>query len=840
MKVIALRTEKLSIPLGIDQKNPEFSWQIEGENVYQKKYKISVATKEELLRADEADMWDSGEVYSSDTFGVAYAGKDLKSCTRYFWKVSVNDTESDIAWFETAFLNPEEEFKAFWIGQPLGFAGSVDDVRVELNIDKPVKSSRFYVAALGTGRFYLNGELLEDNYFDGSVSVYGKTIYYRTYELRLNEKKNTLCAKLGYGFYGAKKLYGIVRIVYADGNVELLPTIPGRLWNIKRDAVRLNGVYDGEVYDANYEEDWMNPDYKVTFGNWVATFATDAPSGSFKANPVPPMKIVDTFAPLNVEKKDGGYLVHTGVNVTGFLTITAKAKKGERYTVTHAERLTESGGLDNANLRAAECKDTYIFKGDGEEKYTPEFTYHSFEYAYIETTENVEIIDIKVNYLRSAVEPCGGFECSEGILNNLHKIAVQTEGNNLNGVFTDCPQRDERLGWLNDLTSRIYQSLCNFRIDKYLANFIDMITESQFDNGIIPDTVPFEVGAANGDFISAYTVLGILCYKWYGDKRVIERNYDGFAKWINYIKSDADANGGVAQYSLYGDWCPALIYAESSEKDTFSKYIPKEFMSAVYFLWYLKHMKSFAEILKKNDDACMYARYYDYYKRKFDEKYFNANIGMYGNASQGECAVAMTVFCEATEQCALWAKAANEDIIAKDYHMTCGNQTYRHLIYNLSDYGYEETIEKMLKNPEYPGYGFMLRQGATTVWERWENSVGSDMHSFNHPMFSAYDGYFYNYVLGIRTQECTDAFKNIVISPCFLSSLTYAEGYLDTIRGRIHIRWKKAENSIDVVISVPANTNLIFRAKGKEIIQEEQSARDELRLTNGTFKIKVR
>lgn len=839
IKICNLKTEKLICPLGLDEKYPEFSWQVREENFYQENYRVQVASSAEFLNNDTPDMWDSGVVASGDTFGVLYAGAELKSCTRYFWRVFVNGIGSDVSWFETAFLDPDKEFDAFWIGQPLGFAGSADDVRLELEAEKPIRSARFYVAALGAGRFYLNGKPLSDFYFDGSVSVYEKAVYYRTYELNLRRGKNTLCAKLGYGFYGAKKMCGIVRIVYEDGAVFLMPTIPGRAWNMKRDAIRLNGVYDGEVYDANFEEDWMNPEYKVTFGPWVASFAADAPRGKFKANPIPGMKIVETFSPVSVSKEKGGYRVDTGVNTTGFLTIAAKGKKGSRYVVTHAERLRPDGRLDTANLRAAECKDVYIFKGEGVETYTPEFTYHAFQYAFIETPETTELADIKVNYLRSAVEPCGGFECSDAEMNALHEMAVRTEGNNLNGVFTDCPQRDERLGWLNDLTSRMYQSLCNFSHENYLANFIGMITQSQYENGIIPDTVPFEVGSSTGDFVSAYTVLGALHYKWYGDKRVIERNYEGFKKWIGYIKKDADEHGGVAEFGIYGDWCPALIYAVSPKEDTFSKFISPKFMSAVYFIWYLKHMLRIAEILGRKDDCRRFAEDRAYYEKKFKEKYFDDKTGLYGNGSQGECAVVMSVFDGDAELCARMAKRAAEDIEAEGFHMTCGNQTYRHLIYNLSDYGYAETIEKMLVNPEYPGYGFMLKKGATTVWERWEASVGSDMHSFDHPMFSAYDGFFYNYILGIRTEECEDAFGKIVVCPYFSERLDYAKGHLDTRRGKIGVEWRRKDGRIQLRVSTPANTSLVFRAEGREIVCGDVSVKNEISLTNGTFEITV-
>ncbi len=838
MNITKLTTDGRREPLGLDNKAPAFSWQLTGEG-YQQDYRILVASSRSLLEADAADLWDSGTVVSGESVRVPYEGRALESCTRYFWKVISGGIESEITWFETAFLDPEREFKAEWIGQPLGFSGAADDVRFDFEIEKPVKSARFYVAALGTGQFYLNGALLDDGYFDGAVAVWRKNIYYRTFELHFRQGKNALCARLGYGFYGAKRMYGVMRTVFEDGTVSVTPTFAGRAWNVKRDPVLINGVYDGEVYDARREENWLDPDYKVTFGNWVAAFAADAPAGAFKANPLPPMRVVREFAPASVTPDGGGYRVDTGVNLCGFLKIAVRGARGARVEIAHAERLLPDGRLDNANYRAADCRDVYYLKGEGEEIYAPTFTYHGFQYADIRTEGEVSLLNVSVCYLRSDVAPAGTFACSSETLNDLHRIAVQTEGNNLNGTFTDCPQRDERLGWLNDISSRIYQSVCNFALDGYLANFIDMITAEQSEEGVIPDTVPFEVGSTKADVISAYTVLGLIHWRFYKDKEVLRRNYAGFRKWVAYLKADADRNGGTVGHAIYGDWCPALIYAVSRERDTFSAFVEPRFMSAAYYLWYLLQMGEIARILGYAEDAAQYARDYAHDKAKFDEVYFHPETGMYGSGSQTECAVALTVFREDEALRRRWAQAANDDIVARGYHMTCGNQGYRHLFYNLAAYGYAETLVSLLENPAYPGWGYMLKQGATSVWERWEDSVGSDMHSFNHPMFTAYDGFFCNYIAGIRTEECEGAFQRIVVAPCFVRQLSFAEGTLDTVRGKIFVRWERAGEDILLSVKTPGNTSLTVRAAGMTLRSGGIAAQDALSLSNGAFTITI-
>ncbi len=825
------RIDNLINPIGTDNKKPRFSWI--NTNETQEKYRILVSTDESF--ADEkAVVWDSGEIFGDENVNVAYGGRELKSFTEYYCKATINGKRVESGFFETAFLNPDEEFKAWWIGQPLGFSGCVDDIRLDVAVDKPVKKARFYVCMLGTGRVYLNGELLDDCYFDGGVTVYGKTLRYRTYPLELKTGNNALCMRVGYGFYGAKKVYGLLRIEYADGTVYEMPTIPGRLWNVKKDYVTLNGVYDGEVCDARKKDDWLNPEYGVSFDKWVATFAVDPPSGKFRASVIPPMRIVERFKPQSIVTKGNVVEIDNGANVCGFLSVKVKGERGSKITITHAEK-TYGGKMNNCNYRAAESKDIYILNGDGVESYRPEFTYHGFQFAEIKIEGYAEISDVEVNVLRTDLKIISEFECSDETLNALHKIAVRTEGNNLNGVFTDCPQRDERLGWLNDLTARLYQSVNNFSLENFLPNFTDMIGDTQSYDGVIPDTVPYEVGCTVADPVSSYTVTALLAYERFADTGVIERNFDKFERWIGYLKRNADENDGTVCYGYYGDWCPAIIFADGH----YSKCVTEIFMSAIYFLWYLKQMKLFAGVINNPEKQKYYGDLYVEYKEKFKNKYYDDEKKVYGNGSQTELAVCVTVFDEDEEACKRWMRLADEDVIKRKYHTTCGNQGYRHLIYNLCNYGYAETVFKLLTNKEYPGWGYMLECGATSIWERWENDIGDDMHSFNHPMFSGYDGYFINYLLGIRADLSKNAFKETVIQPCFISELTYCKGRLDTVRGAIAVEWKKTERGWLSEVNVPYDVDATFVAKEKHIIVDGIEYYEKVALKHGANKISI-
>lgn len=836
MEIYDLRTECEKEPLGIDAARPSFSWKLRGDdNLFQSYYRVRVATSEKLLQDDKPDMWDSGKIESDETVCVKYGGKPLEERAKYFWSVEANGERSALSWFETAYLQKAMPC-ARWIGMPLAYHGATDVVRLDFTVRGGLKRARLYLAALGCYRLYLNGEIVDDSYFDGAISVYDKRVFYRTFAIEPREGNNALCVELGYGFYGAKKCKGELRLEYTDGFEDVYPTVAGRVWNVTRGRVAENSIYGGEVFDGRISADIYSPDCPLDTSRFTAAYCTDEPAGKLTACPVPPMRIAEQFEPVRVVKNGARTLIDAGKNVSGRLSVKVKGARGAKIAIRYAEILNGDGNIDRANLRTAQSRDLYILSGEGSETYAPCFTYHGFRYAEIECEGTAEIIGVSVQHLRTAVEPCGIFRSSCEQLEKLHGMAALTESNNLNGVFTDCPQRDERLGWLNDMASRVYESVCNFDLRKFLPNFVDMITDSQDERGAFGDTVPFSVGSTVADAVDAYPVLGWAAYCMYGDKSVLERNYNGFCRW-NERLSEYE-NGGVMEWEIYGDWCPAFEFSKGGD-GTHSAQVADKFMGAASYIWNVGLTADIAAVLGKTSDAAKWREKREALKKAFFERYLNRESGKIGNGSQTECAVALTVFAEEKRLCAFWAASAAKDIVARGYHTTCGNLGYRHLFYRLSEQGYADTLFKLLTNPEYPGWGYMLACGATTVWERWEADVGTDMHSFNHPMFAAYDGFLYNYVAGIRTEESENAFKNVVIEPCFIEGVPNAEGVLNTVRGKIRSAWRRDGEKIILSVSTPANTRLTVRAKGKLLRCGELAKTDELRLTNGSFTVTI-
>lgn len=835
MEIFDLRTEHQKNPIGIDKGSPLFSWKVRSESAdaYTPHVRIIVASAPSLLVTDFPDLWDSG-LLDGKAFCVRYAGKPLCSRTEYYWLAECDGIRSPVAKFETAYLSDPMP-RAFWIGMPLAYSGATSVFRLDFTPRKQIFRARLYLAALGCSRVYLNGALLKDAYFDGAISVYSERVFYRTYPLSFTEGNNALCVELGYGFYGAKKLKGEVVVEYADGEVLTLPTFEGRLWNVTRGCVTENSIYGGEVYDARRGRKYLLPEYRVSTSEFVAAYREEAPAGRLCACPIPPMEVVRSFAPFSVVRSEQGLLsVDAGENLCGWLHMRLSGERGARVTVRYGEILNSSGRLNTANLRTADNRDVYILSGEGTEEYSPAFTYHGFRYAEISVEGKAEIEELLVCQLRTAVDRVGEFSCSDERLNGLHAMAVRSEGANLNGVFTDCPQRDERLGWLNDMSSRVFESVCNFDLCTFLPNFVDMITDSQDETGAFGDTVPFLVGSMVADAVDAYPLLGILAYRFYGDKRVLERNYEGFCRWNDRLAGFA--RDGVVEWSLYGDWCPAFRFSEGGD-GTHSAQVDKRFMGGAYYLWNLKLTAECAEILGKAEEAQRWRNRWTDGVDAFLKRWLKGET--LGNGSQTECAVGLTLFADKRDLCRKWAESAAADLKAQGYHTTCGNQGYRHLLYRLAEYGFADDLCRLLTNPKYPGWGYMLASGATTVWERWEAEAGTDMHSYNHPMFAAYDGFFYNYLAGIRTDLCENTFGKIVIEPCFTTLLDHVEAKMNTVRGEISVRWERSDKGVSLRVATPANTELTVRARGKQLEFGEKKSCDELRLGNGTFEITV-
>lgn len=823
LEFLKVKTEYRENPLGIAQKSPRFSWSFQPTQSTQYAYRIVVATSYERAAAFIGDVWDTEWVKSDKCFDVVYRGAALKSSTQYFFRVAVLDerdreTESKVQTFETALLE-KEDWKGSWTAMPVSFVGGALRFRKILNLpeNKKIARARAYVCGLGYHEFYVNGKKIGNEVLNPSLTEYSRRVEYVTYDFTAELEENVpnvVAFELGNGWYGSRKLMAQFYVYFEDGTVYEDHSAPVHGWWVSGSPIVDNSVYGGEIYDATLEEkyplNWATREFEPTWANgWMYTIATDAPVGELEAQTIDPIRVHESYPAVKVTKKsDGVYVYDVGQNLAGWARITAQGERGARITLKFGEDLTADGFVNQLNLRSARCSDTYVLKGEGVEEYAPKFTYHGFRYVQAEVTGNAEVLSLTAERVYSDVREAGSFSCSNEVLNQLHKNARITETNNLHSIMTDCPQRDERFGWLNDLGSRLFQTVYNYGMERFFPKFARDITHTQQADGGIGDTAPYYTGGRPADPVCiAYLLMGTLSYKYYGNSRVCEEEYEHFKAWVELLLSHSEDY--AMDYYYYADWVPPACF---TDVHTDGLYI-----STVYLYWHLRALVTAARIAGKAADESVYTEHAERAAAAIVKKYFDPEKACFSTGTQSENSIALWLGLVPKGYEQKVADNVYADVVKHGYHSTCGNIGYRHLFYALSDYGYTDAVVKILTNPEYPGWGYMIANGATTVWERWESEMQNEMHSFNHPMYGSYDAWLYRYLGGISVDEDAFAADKVTIKPYIPSEIGFVNCSFETVRGKIVSDWKKLENGrVAYHIEIPATTTAVVEIGGEK------------------------
>ncbi len=837
LKLAEFKTEYQINPVGIDSLKPHFSWKYGKDfKSEQKSYRITVATTTDGLRSP--DVWDSAVVEDGNNIGIEYNGAALKSHTVYYVKCYTQDAsgenyESDICTFETALLN-KTDWQGQWVSLPVAFNGGTLLFRKqwELPVDKKIKFARAYVCGLGYHEFFVNGKKVGKSVLNPSNVEYSKRVMYCVYPMELNAGKNVVGIELGYGWFGARKLLAQFYVEFEDGTVFEDYTRPCYGWWSSGSPTIDNGVYSGEIYDARLEDkypaNWATNDYEPTWENgWMYTIWTPAPKGELEAQQIEPIEVCDVFPEISREDKGNGvYVIDIGQNVAGWLRIKVKGERGASVTLKFGELLDANGYVNQLNLRSARCSDTYILKGDGEEVWAPRFTYHGFRYVQAEISGNAQLISAVGEHVHTATKVVGEFECSDERLNKLHKNAVITEQNNEHSILTDCPQRDERFGWLNDLGSRIYQTIYNIDMSRFSPKFIRDITHTQTEEGAIADTAPYYTGGIPADPVCViYLLLAEYGYRYYGDKHTCVAEYDGLKKWTNYLLSHS--KGYIMDYAYYADW----VVPYPDEK------CDNIYVSTLYLLWHLQEMSKIAKIVGNDADAKTYLKHAENAKKAIHEKYFNETTMNYNGGTQTENALAISLGVCPDRYAKAVAENIYKDVVNHDHHCSSGNIGYRHVFYVLADYGYADEVIDVLTNPKYPGWGFMLENGATTVWERWESEMSNEMDSFDHPMFGSYDAFLYKYLGGLSVDDDAVACNKLTYSPVFTTKIDFANVRYDTVNGEVKCGWKRDGGDITARLQVPPCTSLTV---GFDYVLNGKDGKKGDKLYCGSYELKVK
>lgn len=818
IRLIDLKTDYRKKPLLTESAVPSFSFAYEGDNFTQTFYRIRVSSAEEKLLKGEGDMWDSGNVASDRTCGIVYGGKSLESRREYFWNVTTDAGTSSAETFETGLLR-DEDFFAEYISAPLTRVGGALFFRKDVRIKEgaAVRKARIYVVGIGCHEFYVNGEKVSEGYLNPPVSDYNKTVFYSAYrfEDKLKEGNNSLGVMVGHGWLGARKLLAQIYITYENGEEEVFGTAPCLGWWVRGSFITEDSIYDGEICDGRLKDEfsaWCDPQTEPDWSEgWLYGLLCERPSGKPTPQTLQPITEAGRFSPVSLNPIGRNRTVYDlGQVFSGFASVKVKGGRGAKITLKYGEQLSEDGSVNQLNLRTALARDVYILSGNGVEEYTPRFTYHGFRYVEAETEGDAEILSLEGVYIRNAVARTGEFLCDDEILNTLHRNAVMTEGSNLHGVMTDCPQRDERFGWLNDLSSRIRQSVLNYDLSAFLPKVVRDITDTQDGEGRIADTAPFFTGFRPADPVSVcYLTFGLTAYRYYGNDGLLKEQFPRYKRWVDYLTSVCRDDGATV-YMRYADWCPPERF--DGDEDPASKQTPGDFVSACYYYLHLKTISEIAGIIGEEKEKKEYSSLADKAEKAILKKYFDPERNSFSSGSQATYALGARIFGSSVPDAGGMAEAFARSVINSGYHFVLGNQSYVHAFDLLGEYGYADTVIKALVNPEYPGWGYMVANDATTVWERWEKTMRQKMHSFCHPMFASFDGWFYNALAGIRCSGDACGFDKIEICPVKTRLLGKIRASLTTVRGKISVEITEREDGNTILsASFPPNTHAEIR-----------------------------
>lgn len=806
-------------PIGVGA-NPVFAWKLK-DAARQQSYRIYVWEGKNAA-------WDSGEILSNDTCGIEYGGTPLKARTQYRYRVAVTADgvrlESGEQTFETALLNG---FSARWLAQPPNFAGYATFARnVKYLRDTPVRA-RMYISGIGYYEVRVNGKKVGKSVLNPGVTDYSRHILYDTYDVTdlYRAGENLTGVVLGNGWYGMQKLICEIHFVFADGGTDRIETNGQMDWFFTGSPITRQSIYGGETYDARREalvDGWDGSFRKIDYfqSGWMFSVYADEPSGTLVPQENEPIEVAGSVPVSDAVRISDTVTVYDfGVIFAGWAKLTVRGARGAAVTLRYAEGLKADGTVDQLNLRSAEATDRYILKGEGTECWAPRFTYHGFRYVQAETEGAAEILSLEGEAVRSAVRQIGHFSCSDPVLNRLHENAVRTEASNMHSIPTDCPQRDERFGWLNDLTTRLDQALYNFDVSAFYEKFARDIEDTQDECGAIADTAPYKTGSRPADPVAvSYLLIPLRLFERYGNRRAVRARYPGCRRWVDYLLSLSEKD--LLSYGIYGDWAPPAEYAIPGTPC--NRLTEPALVSGAYLFWYCNILAKLAEAIGEKEDAFRYRERAARIREAYNRAYFDEEKGHYRNETQAGNAIPLNLGICPEEYRAAVAAFISEDIAAHGGHLTTGNQAYKHMLEALGDMGYARQLVRMIVNPDYPGWGYMIRSGATSIWERWEAEMASEMNSFCHPMHGSIDSWFYGWLAGIRFAEDAVGGDKLVIRP-HTAGLDFAEASVESARGRISVSWKREKQEISFLIEIPSCTTAVFWAPG-EILSPDGGA----------------
>ncbi len=851
ISVGALKTEMLKNPMGLDVRHPNLSWGISGKErgIEQTHYRIIVASSPEKLDANNGDFWDSGKVKSSNSTYVTYNGQDLKEKETCYWKVKIWTENSESGWSETAFWSMGFFYQNSWQGNWIGFdrAFPWDDegvfprlsaryLRKEFEVKKEIKSAKAYIVGLGLYELFFNGEKIGDQVLAPVPTDYTKNVKYNVFDVTKNIRhgKNAIGTILGngkfytcrkYKFYkikdfGYPKMLFQLEINYADGSQDFI--VSDESWKGTADGpIRDNNEYDGEKYDARKEMPGWD---KVGFddSDWLTPGIVEEPAGALEAQLNNNMKVMATVGPVAIKKlSPGKFVIDMGQNMVGWLKFKVKGERGTEVKLRFAEVINEKNEIVTDNLRDAKSSDTYILKGEGIEEWKPAFVYHGFQYVEVSGYPGEPKLENFVGeVVYNDIITSGTFECSNPLLNQILKNAWWGINGNYKGIPVDCPQRNEREPWLGDRAVGCYGESFLFGNQNLYAKWLNDIRLSQKKDGSICDVAPafWRYYSDNMTWPGTFLMVADMLYKQYGYEQGIKENYAAMKKWLQYMRERYMDDDFIVTKDSYGDWCePPTTIEEGIGKTANVKY-PSSLISTAYYYYFMQLMHEFATISGNTEDIGTYADLSKKIKQGFNARYFNPGENYYGQNKLTDNILPLYFgMVSKDRQEKVFSNIVNIIENKNNGHLSVGLIGIQWLMRALTENGRADLAYKLADNTTYPSWGYMIENGATTIWELWNgNTAAPDMNSYNHVMMLGdLMVWYYESLAGIKSAPGFSGFKQVVMNPEIIDGLDFVNASYRTNYGWIKSEWEKAGNKFKWKIEIPANTSAIVHIPAK-------------------------
>jgi alpha-L-rhamnosidase len=820
-----LRCEYQENPIAIDCKIPRFSWAMSSfeRGAVQGAYQILVSESEIDLGKDRGAFWDSKKLQSEESQFIEYKGKELQSMHRYYWKVRIWDRNdkpsawSKVNWFETAIFNLFE-WKATWIAPSFILSESPPRsivMRKEFKLTKKIKSARIYVTGLGSYQLYINSKKISTDLLTPLWTDYHQKIQYQVYDIAesLKTGENAIAVLLGNMWWSsglgwkADEVYSrgplrlLAQLIIQNDDGTSLTIVSDKSWKFNESPIVYNHIYHGETYDARLEFNKWN-EAGMNDKNWKNVVVIDNMKLRLIAQQDPPIRQSQEVVPVKItEPKPGVFVFDMGQNIVGWARLKVKGSKGDTIRLRFAELLYPDGTVTQENLRKAKATDTYILKGGDMEEWQPHFTYHGFQYIQVTgLAHKPDASTITGIVFYSAASATGSFSCSNELINSIYKNITWGQKGNMMSVPTDCPQRDERLGWMGDAQIFSPTASYNMNMNQFFAKWEQDIIDCQDSSGYVYDVNPAIVvdGPAKPGWGDAVVVIPWQMYTFYGDRRIIQNSYRGMLAWVDYMKKNSKNNiyeFGNTAWGGYGDW----VAVDTS---------PTKPIGAAYYYYSSLLLSKMSAVLGDSSKSKTLLYQSRQIATAYQQKYFIDSLKNYRGLTQ--TANILPYYFGITPLTLKPRVLQNlvNNVHAKSDHLSTGFLGTAFLLPMLSENGYHELGYKIACQKTYPSWGYMVEKGATTMWELWNSDTErpDQMNSRNHFAYGSVGEWYYTTLAGINPDISKPGFKHSIIAPMPAGDLAWAKASLETGYGVLSSEWKRDENSLSLKVTIPANT----------------------------------